>query len=235
MGGYAVRAVADQSGLGPGIAPSDPDPAGSRTPKGMAMAQAAVDVAEDEIRDTDAQLMWRLRSGDEGALGQLYDRHASLAFGLALRMVRDRAAAEEVVQDTFLTLWRQAAHYAPDRASCRSWICTIVRSRAIDRLRRSASKEARDAQLADDLAGLCDTWQLADESLRAQAVHRAVDGLPQEQRQVLELAYYLGLSQTEISARTGAPLGTVKGRTRLALQRLRAELAGATQPEEVDR
>ncbi len=235
MGGYAVRAVADQSGLGPGMTPSDPDPAGSRTPKGMAMAQAAVDVAEDEIRDTDAQLMWRLRSGDEGALGQLYDRHASLAFGLALRMVRDRAAAEEVVQDTFLTLWRQAAHYAPDRASCRSWICTIVRSRAIDRLRRSASKEARDAQLADDLAGLCDTWQLADESLRAQAVHRAVDGLPQEQRQVLELAYYLGLSQTEISERTGAPLGTVKGRTRLALQRLRAELAGATQPEEVDR
>ena len=235
MGGYAVRAVADQSGLGPGMTPSDPDPAGSRTPKGMAMAQAAVDVAEDEIRDTDAQLMWRLRSGDEGALGQLYDRHASLAFGLALRMVRDRAAAEEVVQDTFLTLWRQAAHYAPDRATCRSWICTIVRSRAIDRLRRSASKEARDAQLADDLAGLCDTWQLADESLRAQAVHRAVDGLPQEQRQVLELAYYLGLSQTEISERTGAPLGTVKGRTRLALQRLRAELAGATQPEEVDR
>ncbi len=235
MGGYAVRAVADQSGLGPGMTPSDPDPAGSRTPKGMAMAQAAVDVAEDEIRDTDAQLMWRLRSGDEGALGQLYDRHASLAFGLALRMVRDRAAAEEVVQDTFLTLWRQAAHYAPDRASCRSWICTIVRSRAIDRLRRSASKEARDAQLADDLAGLCDTWQLADESLRAQAVHRAVDGLPQEQRQVLELAYFLGLSQTEISERTGAPLGTVKGRTRLALQRLRAELAGATQPEEVDR
>ncbi len=199
------------------------------------MAQAAVDVAEDEIRDTDAQLMWRLRAGDEGALGELYDRHASLAFGLALRIVRDRAAAEEVVQDSFLTLWRQAAHYAPDRATCRSWICTIVRSRAIDRLRRSASKEARDAQLADDLAGLCDTWQLADESLRAQAVHRAVEGLPQEQRQVLELAYFLGLSQTEISERTGAPLGTVKGRTRLALQRLRTELAGATQPEEVER
>jgi RNA polymerase sigma-70 factor (ECF subfamily) len=217
------------------MVPSDPDPAGSRTHKKMAMAQAAVDVAEDQIRDTDAQLMWRLRLGDEGALGELYDRHASLAFGLALRMVRDRAAAEEVVQDTFLTLWRQAARYAPDRASCRSWICTIVRSRAIDRLRRSASKEARDAQLAEDLAGLCDTWQLADASLRAQAVHRAVESLPQEQRQVLELAYFLGLSQTEISERTGAPLGTVKGRTRLALQRLRMELAGATQPEEVER
>ncbi len=178
--------------------------------------------------------MWRLRARDEDALGQLYDRHASLAFGLALRMVRDRAAAEEVVQDTFLTLWRQAANHVPDRASARSWICTIVRSRAIDRLRHSASKEARDGQLADDLAGLCDTWQLADEAMRAQAVHRAVEGLPQEQREVLELAYFLGLSQTEISRRTGAPLGTVKGRTRLALERLRRALASATQLEEVE-
>ena len=207
---------------------------GSVSPKRMAMVQAAVDVVEDELRDTDAQLMWRLRSRDEDALGELYDRHAALAFGLALRMVRDRAAAEEVVQDTFLTLWRQAANYLPDRASCRSWICTIVRSRAIDRLRRSASKESRDGQLAEDLAGLCDTWQLADESLRAQAVHQAVEGLPREQRQVLELAYFLGLSQTEISERTGAPLGTVKGRTRLALQHLRTALSSATQVEEVE-
>ncbi|MGC8474277.1 MAG: sigma-70 family RNA polymerase sigma factor [Candidatus Dormibacteria bacterium] len=200
----------------------------------MAMVQAIEDLAGDELQDTDAQLMWRLRSRDEDALGELYDRHAALAFGLALRMVRDRAAAEEVVQDTFLTLWRQAANYRPDRASCRSWICTIVRSRAIDRLRRSASKEARDGQLAEDLAGLCDTWQLADESLRAQAVHQAVEGLPREQRQVLELAYFLGLSQAEISERTGAPLGTVKGRTRLALQHLRSALASATQLEEVE-
>jgi RNA polymerase sigma-70 factor (ECF subfamily) len=182
--------------------------------------------------DTDAQLMWRLRAQDESALGALYDRHAGVAFGLALRMLRDHAAAEEVVQDAFISLWKRAAAYAPDRASVRTWLLTMVRSRAIDRLRRVTAKE-RDSALDDgaELVAVSDTWRLASEGMRADAVRRALIELPPEQRQILEWAYFGGLSQAEIAERTGIAVGTVKSRTRLALERLRRLLADSVAAE----
>ena len=184
------------------------------------------------IQDTDAQLMWRLRSQDEAALGALYDRHAAVAFGLALRMLRDRAAAEEVVQDAFVTLWRRAAAYAPDRASVRTWLLTMVRSRSIDRIRHVTAKES-DFALDDEpeLVAVSDTWRLASEGMRADAVRDALGALPPEQRQILEWAYFGGLSQTEIAQRTGIAVGTVKSRTRLALERLRRLLADSVAAE----
>ncbi len=185
------------------------------------------------VSDTDAQLMWRLRAQDEAALTVLYDRHAAVAFGLALRMLRDRASAEEVVQDAFVSLWRRAAAYAPDRASVRTWLLTMVRSRAIDRLRRVTAKELA-SDLDHELVAVSDTWRLATERLRAEAVRRALTDLPPEQRQILEWAYFGGLSQSEIADRTGIAVGTVKSRTRLALERLRRMLAESVASEALD-
>ncbi|MGA7173041.1 MAG: sigma-70 family RNA polymerase sigma factor [Candidatus Dormiibacterota bacterium] len=185
--------------------------------------------------DSDAQLMWRLRGRDEEALATLYDRHAGVAYGLAVRMLNDRASAEEVVQDAFLSLWRRASAYAPDRASVRSWLLVMVRSRAIDRL-RPASARARSVPLEEEpqLMALNDTWRSAADSMRRQAVQSALTKLPSEQGQILEWAYFGGLSQSEIAARVGLPIGTVKSRTRLALDRLRhllAETIAAEDPE----
>jgi len=183
--------------------------------------------------DSDAQLMWRLRGRDEDALGELYDRHAGVAFGLALRMLRDRSSAEEVVQDAFVSLWRRAAAYAPDRASVRTWLLMMVRSRAIDRLRQAGSR-ARLTPIEDEpeLAALSDTWQAAAESIRREAVHSAITQLPREQGQILEWAYFGGLSQSEIASKSGLPIGTVKSRTRLALDRLRRLLSDSVAAEQ---
>lgn len=179
--------------------------------------------------------MWRLRGRDEEALAQLYDRHAGVAYGLAVRMLNDRSAAEEVVQDAFLSLWRLAASYAPERASVRSWLLVMVRSRAIDRL-RPASARAQATSIDDEpqLMAENDTWRAAADSLRGQAVKSALQQLPQEQGQILNWAYFGGLSQSEIADRSGLPIGTVKSRTRLALDRLRdllAETIAAEEPE----
>ena len=205
---------------------------GSVSPGESMVTSLAVNGLVGPIDDTDAHLMWRLRSQDEGALGALYDRHATVAFGLALRMLRDHAAAEEVVQDAFVALWRRAANYAPDRASVRTWLLTMVRSRAIDRLRHVTAKES-DFALDEEpeLVAVSDTWRLANEGMRADAVRAALAALPPEQRQILEWAYFGGLSQTEIAERTGIAVGTVKSRTRLALERLRRLLADTVAAE----
>lgn len=185
--------------------------------------------------DSDAHLMWRLRGRDEVALATLYDRHSRVAFGLAVRLLKDPAAAEEVVQDAFLTLWRRAGAYAPDRASVRGWLLVIVRSRAIDRL-RPASARAIHVPIDEEpqLTALSDTWRSASDSMRRQAVQSALSRLPGEQSQILEWAYFGGLSQSEIAERSGLALGTVKSRTRLGLERLRsllAETIAAEDPE----
>ncbi|MGH7691232.1 MAG: sigma-70 family RNA polymerase sigma factor [Candidatus Dormibacteria bacterium] len=196
---------------------------------------AEAETYETSAADSDSQLMWRLRGRDEEALAALYDRHAGVAFGLALRMLQDRSIAEEVVQDAFLSLWRLAASYAPERASVRSWLLVMVRSRAIDRL-RPASARARPVPLDDQpqLTAVNDTWRAAADSLRRKVVQSALTQLPSEQVQVLELAYFGGLSQSEIADRARLPIGTVKSRTRLALDRLRQLLAETIAAEEPD-
>lgn len=187
----------------------------------------------DEV--SDSQLVWRMRGQDEEALGLLYDRHGGIAYGLALRMLRDRASAEEVVQDAFVSIWRSAGAYAPDRASVRTWLLTIVRRRAIDRLRHVASKEqAAPIEGGPELVAGSDTWRQASEAIRADAVRSALGDLPSDQLKVLEMAYFGGLSQTEIADASGVPVGTVKSRTRLGLARLKsllADTAAAEDPE----
>ena len=175
----------------------------------------------DEAALVDAAAVERVANGDADALRQLYDRHGGLVYGLALGLLRDRSLAEECVQDVFVALWRQAGRYDSGRAKVTTWLYTIARNRAIELLRRQAS---RPAELHADLAPAGESSDPADlvaEADRAQQVAEIMAELPEPQLAVLRLAYFDGLTHVEISERLGLPLGTVKGRLRLALERLR--------------
>jgi RNA polymerase sigma-70 factor (ECF subfamily) len=178
----------------------------------------------------DAALLRRMAGGDEGALGLLYDRWGSPVHALVLHVVRDAGEAEDVVEEVFWQAWRQAARFDPARGGAAVWLFTIARSRALDRRRAldrsreevSRGDEAPVAQAASAAPGPAESAEAAE---RRALVRSALDELPPEQREALELAYFGGLSQSEIAERTGSPLGTVKTRMRLAMQKLRGRLA----------
>ena len=179
--------------------------------------------------DADRELVRRMAAGDESALGTLYDRYSPLLHSVARRIVGDPDDAEEVLEETFWQAWRQAGRYEESRGGLSTWLVMIARSRAVDRVRaRKRFREERWDELpepaadtaGDDVSPL-DSAQM-DEVRRM--VGRAVATLPPEQRQTVELAYFRGLSQSEIAEATGQPLGTVKTRARLALQKLREAL-----------
>ena len=162
-------------------------------------------------------LLRRLSAGDQSALGELYDLYAGLVNGLALRILRDGSEAQDVVQEVFLQVWRQAARYDPARGSPEAWLCTMARTRALDRLRRlAARREEPEPRLPD--AGA------APRPEATLAVRGVLERLSAVQREALELAYYEGLTQSEIAERLGQPLGTVKTRIRTAMMRLREAL-----------
>jgi RNA polymerase sigma-70 factor (ECF subfamily) len=164
-------------------------------------------------------LIRRLTTGDHKALGEFYDLYAGLVNGLALRILHDRTEAEDVVQEVFVQVWRQATRFDPRRGSPEAWVCTIARSRALDRLRRRTARR-EDAHTAPPGAV---ALPRSDEAL---AVRKALEGLSPDQRRALELAYYEGLTQSEISERLREPLGTIKTRIRTAMIRLREVLGG---------
>lgn len=176
------------------------------------------------VVDEDAVLIHRLAHGDEAALGALYDRHGRLAFALALRVVGDPETAEEVVQEVFVAVWRRAAGYDAAKGSVKSWLLAAARNRAIDVLRM---RQARPRTTSfDDLPLISDDdpARAALAAVDATALRAAVAILPPDQRTAVELAYFAGLSYPEIAAQLGIPLGTVKSRLRLALERLRASV-----------
>jgi RNA polymerase sigma-70 factor, ECF subfamily len=175
----------------------------------------------------DEELMRRVRRADAKAFALVYDRHCDAAFGLAYRMVGTRGLAEDVVQEAFLALWRGAARYDVARGSVRSWVLGIVHNRAIDALRRTLVHERRrasDEGLDRTVASVERTDAEAISNEDARFVRAALDALPPDQRRVVELAYFSGYTHTEIAEAIDAPLGTVKGRMRLGLRRLRHEL-----------
>ena len=181
--------------------------------------------------EPDAALVRRMAAGDEAALGTLYDRWHAQVFALALHLLGDQDEAEEVAEETFWQAWRQSARYSGARGAVGSWLTIIARSRALDRLRaRNRMRAAHDASvLADPLAaseasGEDPLREIVAAETRA-AVRRALSTIPDEQRRTLEMAYFGGMSQSEIAEATGEPLGTVKTRTRLGLQRLRRLLS----------
>jgi RNA polymerase sigma-70 factor (ECF subfamily) len=166
---------------------------------------------------------------DDGALAELYDRHGAVAHGVAYRILGERSAAEDVVQEAFLAAWRHAAGYRPERGSARAWLLTIVHHAAIDRHRRRRKREATDVPFDDVAFGMAsrgdDPFTAAASAIEAEQVRGALAGLPVEQRRAIELAFFGGLTHQEVAERTGEPLGTVKGRMRLGLKKLSVLLA----------
>jgi len=171
----------------------------------------------------DTALMARVAKGDARAFEALYDRYRSRAFGLAMRLTRQPTLAEEVTQDAFLNLWRNAGRYDLARGSLSSWLLALVRHRAIDALRSGARRQG-DVELEGAAERLEDSERTDEEVARreeSRSARRLLQDLPTDQREVIELAYFGGMTQGEIAAKVGVPLGTVKGRSRLALEKLR--------------
>lgn len=173
---------------------------------------------------TDEELVQRCAAGDRAALGALYDRYGVLVFSLVVRVLGEGMAAEEVTQDAFLSVWRRSGDYSLQRGRVLPWLLTIARNRAVDELRRRRIT-ATHVELADETAL---QPGLEDVALSRLQVRRALAELPEAQRQALELAYYGGMTQQEIAEYLHTPLGTIKTRMRLGLQRLRAVLDEAT-------
>ncbi len=204
---------------------------------------------------TDGELVARIALGDEVAFAEVYERYAQPVFGAAVRLLGDRGAAEEVVQETWLALWNRAGQFDAARGSVAAWLLTIARNRSLDRYRATSRRPKLVSIGGDDSEG----WDEAERMLAAgtpigtggegadpaaaldrswtRAVVRSVLAtLPDAERRVIELAYDDGLTQAEIAARVGWPIGTVKTRTRRALSRLREALAAplGQSPEEAD-
>jgi RNA polymerase sigma-70 factor (ECF subfamily) len=180
-------------------------------------------------RLADEELMPLIGAKDPGAFEVFYDRHGGVAYSLAYRIVGERGAAEDVTQEAFISIWRSGARYDAARGSVRTWMLGIVRNRAIDALRSKASG-APKLNFDDD--SILERRQAPErtesEALRretAQEVRGALGELPGEQSKVIELAYFGGFSHSEIAGMLGVPLGTVKGRMRLGLEKIRGELA----------
>jgi RNA polymerase sigma-70 factor, ECF subfamily len=187
-------------------------------------------VVEMDLRAfADEDLMPLVHRGDDRAFEVVYERHGSAAFSLAYRMVGSRGAAEDVVQEAFLSLWRSGARYDRTRGSVRTWVLGIVHNRAIDNLRRTAvhaKRRASDEGIEERFAARERTDAEAARRGEAEQVRAALATLPHDQMRVVELAYFGGFSHSEIADMLDAPIGTVKGRMRLALEKLRGQLGG---------
>lgn len=195
------------------------------------MAPPSPLVAPDGLSDgqSEAELMRQVAAGEIGGLETLYDRYHSMAYALALRITTETGLAEDVVQDSFLGVWRNAARYAEAKGSVRGWLLAIVRHRAIDAMRRQRASVAIGEEADEAVPAaltLPDIWPEVAGRLDAEQIRLAMTALPPAQRDVIELAYFDGLTQREIAERTHAPLGTVKSRIRLGLASLRDQLVG---------
>ena len=174
---------------------------------------------------SDVELVARCARGDDRALGLLYDRHGGPAFGLAVRILRDAALAEDAVQEAFMGVWRDAARFDRSRASASTWILSLVHHKAVDLVRRERARPADPTESVPDRAAPGDVVDDVDRAFERERIDVALERLPAAQREVLELAYFGGFSQSELAERLGEPIGTVKSRTHTALGRLRALLA----------
>ena len=177
----------------------------------------------------DPDLVAQLAAGSQQALAELYDRYGRLAYSVALRVLGDPGRAEDAVQEAFVKIWNHAASFDVRRGSLRTWLLTSVRNRSIDYLRGRGAHERQELELHPALVEVgphSDPWREVSLSLERSAVREAMSTLPAEQRQAVELAYFGGYSHREIADMTSVPLSTVKGRMRLALEKLSSYLQG---------
>ena len=188
-----------------------------------------VKTRHNKLEDDD--LVLRVAHGDVRAFEAIYDRHSAQAFGLAMRVTGRRRAAEEATQDAFLGLWRAAQRYDTSRGTLKTWLLSMVRNRSIDSLRREARHD-RDLEFDDGLTSRLEAAERTEQRVadleESRHARQLLLSLPDDQRRVVELAYFNGLTQTEIAEKVGIPLGTVKGRQRLALKKMHRDL---TSPE----
>ena len=179
---------------------------------------------------SDEALVALVARDEEWALAELYDRHGRVAYGLALRVLRDPALAEDAVQDAFMGVWRSAARFVPERSKASTWLLTLVHRRAVDLVRREERRRAEQLEAAS-----VPTGEATDEAVwlrfERERVQRALRALPDAQREALELAYYGGFSQSELADRLGQPLGTIKSRMFAGLSRLRELLEETAEKE----
>ena len=174
--------------------------------------------------------MLLVQDGDVDAFALVYDRHAGVAFALAYRMVGNRSGAEDILQEGFLSIWRSRVRYRAERGSVRAWVIGIVHNRAIDALRRSTVHERRRAS-AEGIEEQQEAPELTDVEVarreEARTLRALLEGLPDEQGKVIELAYFGGFTHVEIAEMLATPVGTVKGRMRLGLEKMRRGLGEA--------
>ena len=178
----------------------------------------------DEDLDRDNALIRRAAAGDHDAFAEFYDRWSGRLLALIVQILVDRAQSEEVLQEVFLEIWRTAPAFSPSRGSARAWVVTMARRRAIDRVRSSQAARDREEQWRDYMPDVDLTVQAVEDSLAGEDVRRALDAVGEPQRSTLVMAYFTGLTHTEIARRTGVPLGTVKTRIRNGIARLRKEM-----------
>jgi RNA polymerase sigma-70 factor (ECF subfamily) len=185
---------------------------------------------QPECQDRDVELLRQIAGGDRAAFAEFYDRHSTLMFSVATRILNDPAEAQDVLQEAFLQIWEKAAKFDPKLGKASSWAAILARNKAIDRIRASQrrsrlAEEAGAAQaIAEDVADSVNESLVGPE--QAQLIQSAILELPGEQRQAIELAYFSGLTQDEISKKLNTPLGTVKARIRRGLLKLRDQLEG---------
>jgi len=178
--------------------------------------------AKDQPQVTDSMLISRIRAGDEDALAALHDRYSQVVYSVALRVLGETTQAEDILQEIFLQLWRNPQTFDSNRGSLGAWLAVITRHRAIDQLRRR-----RPESDIEDVIVAVDTRieQTTDRNMAIAKIRAVVEQLPAEQRKPLEMAFFEGLTHSEIASKTGEPLGTIKTRIRSALLTLRKALA----------
>lgn len=194
------------------------------------MLRSSVRVRGRQLQQlADEELIGHVREGEAVAFEVVFDRHAAAAFSFAYRMCGRRALAEEVVQEAFLSLWRTGMPYERSRGSVRAWVLGVVRNKAVDTFRRETVRTGRDVHdesAAERMPGRARTDAEVERRDDAQRVRVALEGLPNEQRRVIELAYFGGFTQNQIAELLQVPEGTVKGRMRLGLTKLRLSVGG---------
>ena len=186
----------------------------------------------DLTRLSDEELVALVARSSEEALAEVYDRFGGVAYGLALRIVRDRSLAEDAVQEGFLAVWRSAPRFVPERARASTWILTLVHRRAVDLVRRQEGRRAEPLGEGFEPEAGDSAEEAAWRGFERGRIQEALRRLPDQQREALELAYYGGFTQSELAERLGQPLGTIKSRTFNGLGRLR-ELLAEPEPEEM--
>ena len=184
-------------------------------------------MGRDLAHFTDEALLSLVATSDEQALGELYDRFGGVAYGLALRVLRDESLAQDAVQDAFLAVWRTADRFLAERAKASTWILTLVHRRAVDLVRRQERRRGEPLESVPEPVASEQVEEQATIRFQRQVVQEALRRLPPEQREALELGYYAGLTQSELAERLGQPLGTIKSRMFTGLTRLRDLLAQA--------